>query len=111
MLTLSNNATAVYNSSSGKFVYTLAASQDTADLKVNGYSGSITDAAGNALVKLASVSLTMLMPRATCADASGLSAGPLRTPPRMTRSMIAIESAQRYAAGQLLETCPQIDEF
>jgi hypothetical protein len=76
MLTLSNNATAVYNSSSGKFVYTLAAGQDTADLKVNGYSGSITDAAGNALVKLASVSLTMLMPRPTCADASGLSAGP-----------------------------------
>jgi hypothetical protein len=76
MLTLSNNATAVYNSSSGKFVYTLAASQDTADLKVNGYSGSITDAAGNALVKLASVSLTTLMPRPTCADASGLSAGP-----------------------------------
>lgn len=49
-LTLSNNATAVYNSSSGKFVYTVAAGQDTADLKVTGYSGSITDAAGNALV-------------------------------------------------------------
>ena len=49
-LTLSNNATAIYNSSSGKFVYTVAAGQNTADLKVTGYSGSITDAAGNALV-------------------------------------------------------------
>ncbi|MGB6396124.1 MAG: Ig-like domain-containing protein, partial [Bradyrhizobium sp.] len=49
-LTLSNNATAVYNSSSGKFVYTVASGQDTADLKVTGYSGAITDAAGNALV-------------------------------------------------------------
>ena len=49
-LTLSNGASAVYNSSSGKFVYTVVAGQDTADLKVTGYSGSITDAAGNALV-------------------------------------------------------------
>jgi hypothetical protein len=49
-LKLSNGATAVYNSSTGTFVYTVAAGQDTADLTVSGYSGSITDAAGNALV-------------------------------------------------------------
>src|SRR5262249_55216056 len=50
-LTLSNGATAVYNNSSGKFVYTVAAGQATADLKVTGYSGSISDAAGNALAQ------------------------------------------------------------
>jgi len=49
VLTLNNGATAVYNNSSGKFVYTVASGQDTSDLKVTGYSGSITDAAGNAL--------------------------------------------------------------
>jgi hypothetical protein len=49
-LTLSNGATAAYNSSTGKFVYTVAADHDTSDLNVTGYSGSITDAAGNALV-------------------------------------------------------------
>ena len=49
-LTLSNGATAAYNSSTGKFVYTVAAGHDTSDLNVTGYSGSITDAAGNALV-------------------------------------------------------------
>ncbi|MDR3659723.1 MAG: Ig-like domain-containing protein, partial [Mycobacterium sp.] len=48
-LTLSNGATALYNSSTGKFVYTVASGQDISDLKVTGYSGSITDAAGNAL--------------------------------------------------------------
>ena len=48
-LTLSNGATAVYNSTTGKFVYTVAAGHDTSDLTVTGYSGSITDAAGNAL--------------------------------------------------------------
>src|SRR5207248_8385926 len=49
-LTLSNGATAAYNSTAGKFVYTVAAGHDTSDLTVTGYSGSITDAAGNALV-------------------------------------------------------------
>ena len=49
-LTLSNGAAAAYNSTSGKFVYTVAAGHDTSDLTVTGYSGSITDAAGNALV-------------------------------------------------------------
>ena len=49
-LTLSNGATALYNSGTGRFVYTVAAGQDTSDLKVTGYGGSITDAAGNALV-------------------------------------------------------------
>ena len=50
-LTLSNGASAVYNSSTGQFVYTVVAGQDTSDLTVTGYVGSITDAAGNALVK------------------------------------------------------------
>ena len=50
-LTLSNGASAVYNSATGKFVYTVVAGQDTSDLTVTGYSGSITDGAGNALVK------------------------------------------------------------
>ena len=50
-LTLSNGASAVYNSATGKFVYTVVAGQDTSDLTVTGYSGAITDAAGNALVK------------------------------------------------------------
>src|SRR5205085_2592979 len=49
-LTLSNGAPAAYNSTTGKFVYTVAAGHDTSDLTVTGYSGSITDAAGNALV-------------------------------------------------------------
>jgi FecR-like protein/Big-like domain-containing protein len=49
-LTLNNGATAVFNSSSGTFVYTVAAGQDISDLKVTGYSGSITDAFGNPLV-------------------------------------------------------------
>ena len=43
-LTLSNGG------GTGRFVYTVAAGQDTSDLKVTGYGGSITDAAGNALV-------------------------------------------------------------
>ncbi|SHN73189.1 hypothetical protein [Bradyrhizobium erythrophlei] len=50
-LTLSNGASALYNSSTGQFVYTVVAGQDTSDLTVTGYSGSITDGAGNALVK------------------------------------------------------------
>src|SRR6202008_262055 len=49
-LTLNNGAVALYQSGTGKFVYTVAAGQDIADLKVTGYSGSITHVAGNALV-------------------------------------------------------------
>ena len=53
-LTLSNGATAAYTSGSGSetltFSYTVAAGDaSTADLKVTGYSGTIADAAGNAL--------------------------------------------------------------
>ena len=53
-LTLSNGATAAYTSGSGSetltFTYTVAAGDaSTADLKVTGYSGTIADAAGNAL--------------------------------------------------------------
>ncbi len=82
-LTLSNGATAVYNSSSGKFVYTVAAGQDIADLKVTGYSGTITDAAGNALaasgvtldtlVKIDTVAPTGGTPALTAASDSGSS--------------------------------------
>src|SRR5579871_3284720 len=51
-LTLSNGASAVYDSASGKFVYTVQSGDaNTGDLTVTGYTGSITDAAGNALVK------------------------------------------------------------
>src|SRR6202012_4677444 len=48
-LLLSNGASAIYNSTTGKFVYTVASGQDTGDLKVTDYTGSITDTAGNAL--------------------------------------------------------------
>src|SRR5579871_4603464 len=51
-LTLSNGASAAYNSSTGKFVYTVQSGDtNTSDLKVTGYTGSIADAAGNALVQ------------------------------------------------------------
>src|SRR5579871_5950831 len=51
-LALSNGASAVYDSASGKFVYTVQSGDaNTGDLTVTGYTGSITDAAGNALVK------------------------------------------------------------
>src|SRR5579871_1187771 len=54
-LTLNNGATAAYGSGSGTtsltFVYFVASGQDTSDLTVTGYTGSITDGAGNALVK------------------------------------------------------------
>ena len=50
-LTLSNGASAVYNSSTGKFAYTVQSGDaNTSDLTVTGYTGSITDAAGNVLV-------------------------------------------------------------
>ncbi len=54
-LTLSNGATASYTSGSGSetltFTYTVAAGDaSTADLKVTGYSGTLADTAGNALV-------------------------------------------------------------
>ena len=54
-LTLSNGATAAYTSGSGgstlTFTYTVAAGDaSTTDLKVTGYSGTIADTAGNALV-------------------------------------------------------------
>src|SRR5205807_1210596 len=41
-LPLSNGAAAAYNSTTGKFVYTVAAGHDTSDLTVTRYSGSIT---------------------------------------------------------------------
>src|SRR5579871_6525179 len=51
-LALSNGASAVYDSASGKFVYTVQSGDaNTGDLTVTGYTGSITDGAGNALVK------------------------------------------------------------
>ncbi len=54
-LTLSNGATAAYASGSGTealtFTYTVASGDaSTTDLKVTGYSGTIADTAGNALV-------------------------------------------------------------
>ena len=54
-LTLSNGATAAYTSGSGSetltFTYTVGSGDaSTADLKVTGYSGTIADSAGNALV-------------------------------------------------------------
>ena len=54
-LTLSNGASALYTSGSGSqaltFTYTVAAGDtNTTDLKVTGYTGTLADTAGNALV-------------------------------------------------------------